>query len=113
MHESSLARSLVHTINTIAIEQGALGVVAAKVRLGDFSAMSEESLREHFARAARGTRVEGALLKVHSPNSDTYGGDGDNGDSGDSGDSDADDNAAGPGVVLESVELLLELSASL
>jgi len=107
MHESSLARSLVHTINTIAIEQGALGVVAAKVRLGDFSAMSEESLREHFARAARGTRVEGALLKVHSPNSDTHRGDGDNDDS------DADDNAAGPGVVLESVELLLELSASL
>src|SRR6266496_1766177 len=103
MHESSLARSLVHTINTIATEQAALGVVAARVRLGGFSGMSAEGLREQFTRAARGTRVEGAQLKVHSPSSEgrmTETGDG-------------DDNAVGQGVVLESIELRLELSASL
>ena len=103
MQEYSVATRLGHTIVTIATGQGALGVGAAQGRLGDFSGLSTESLRDYFTRAARGTRVEGALLKVHSPNNDT---------------DDGDDyynytNALSQGVVLESVELRLELRASL
>ena len=100
MHEYSLARSLVHTIDTIATEQGALGVVTAQVRLGDFSSMSTDGLCDYFTRAAKGTRVEGATLKVHSP---SHNSDGDNDNS----------HALSHEVILESVELRLELCASL
>jgi hydrogenase nickel incorporation protein HypA/HybF len=96
MHEYSLARSLVHTIEDIAVQQGALGVVAAQVRLSPFSCMSADGLRENFNQAAKGTRAEGALLKVHVPLSET-----------------GEELGIGQGVVLESIELKVELTATL
>lgn len=96
MHEASLARSLVYTMNDIASRQGALGVVAARIRLDGFSGISTKGLNEQFIHLSKGTRAEGALLKVRTPDSDIE-----------------DSYGAARGLVLESIELRLELSTSL
>ena len=89
MHENSVARSLVNTIDTLAASRGAQAVVSAQVRLGELAFMTEEDLREHFIHASKGTRAEGALLLVHS-------------------NSNGEDEGTLEGLVLESVELQLE-----
>jgi hydrogenase nickel incorporation protein HypA/HybF len=64
MHEASLTRGLVRTIEEIAAREGATRVVGIEVWLGALSHMSKEHLAEHFAQAAAGTIAEGAALRV-------------------------------------------------
>jgi hydrogenase nickel incorporation protein HypA/HybF len=64
MHEGTLVRELVAKVNAIAEAEGATSVSAVAVKVGDFSHVSADHLREHFAHEAAGTISEGARLDV-------------------------------------------------
>jgi hydrogenase nickel incorporation protein HypA/HybF len=64
MHEGMLINDLVRKITSIAREQQATRVIAATVRVGDYSHVSSDHLREHFELAARGTLAQDARLDV-------------------------------------------------
>lgn len=75
MHEASLIKNLVHTIDTIAQAQNATCVLAVKVRLGALSHLSAEHFSEHFAvalqlrsalNATQQTYMEGARLDIET-----------------------------------------------
>ena len=62
MHEGTLIRELVNKVNEQAAANGAKRVVAVQVKVGDFSHVSANHLREHFEHEAAGTLCEGARL---------------------------------------------------
>jgi hydrogenase nickel incorporation protein HypA/HybF len=64
MHETSLFRSLLKQITSIAEENGADRVTAVRVRVGALANISADHFREHFDEAVQGSIVEGAALEV-------------------------------------------------
>jgi len=64
MHEAGLVGDLVRKAEDVVIRDGATRATEITVRQGVFGHASPEHLRHHFSSAARGTRVEGALLRV-------------------------------------------------
>jgi hydrogenase nickel incorporation protein HypA/HybF len=66
MHEFSLINDLMRKIDTVAREQNAKRVTAAKVRLGALAHISADHFREHFEESARGTIADGAKLQVET-----------------------------------------------
>jgi hydrogenase nickel incorporation protein HypA/HybF len=64
MHEGTLINELVHKVAAIAEAEHAQKVTVVAVRVGDFSHVSPDHLREHFEHAARGTIVQGARLDI-------------------------------------------------
>ncbi len=64
MHESSLMRGLLRTIEELAAREGASAVTAIRLRLGALSHFSPEHFREHFDRVAPGSCAEGATLEI-------------------------------------------------
>jgi hydrogenase nickel incorporation protein HypA/HybF len=66
MHETGIVRDLVRRLEKIAQEGGAERVSGVVVWLGALSQFSPEHFREHFDEEARGTIVEGAVLKIEA-----------------------------------------------
>ena len=64
MHEASLMNSLMAQIETVVDAQKAERAVSLCVQLGALSHLSPEHFREHFERAAAGTRADGARLNI-------------------------------------------------
>jgi hydrogenase nickel incorporation protein HypA/HybF len=64
MHELSLIADLIGKINALAQGQGAAKVLSVRIKLGALSHVSAAHVREHFARAARGTVAQGAQLDI-------------------------------------------------
>lgn len=64
MHERAWLAALIRRVASVARRQGAKRVVAVAVRVGPWSGLSPERVREGFADAARGTIAEGARLTV-------------------------------------------------
>ena len=64
MHELSLVASLCAQAEAAACADGARRVTALTVRLGALSHLSPQHLRDHLARAAAGSMLEGARLDV-------------------------------------------------
>ena len=74
MHEMSLMRDLMRTIDRLADRENAVAVTSIRLRLGALSHFSPEHFREHFDQVSPGTRSEGATLEIstsddiHDPN---------------------------------------------
>lgn len=66
MHDAAWVGELLRTVAAVARREGATRVLGVTVRLGPWSALSADHLREHFAEAARGTIAEGARLVVNA-----------------------------------------------
>lgn len=64
MHELSLVASLCARAEAVAVEEGATRVTALSVRLGALSHLSPDHLRDHLARAATGSILQGARVDV-------------------------------------------------
>ena len=64
MHEASLINDLMRRVGDVAASKGATRVVGVDVWLGALSHFSPEHFREHFEESSRGTRAEGAELRV-------------------------------------------------
>jgi len=64
MHEASLMKNLMHTLQELAAAENAKRIVGITVWLGPLSHMSAEHFAEHFEHAAAGTLAEGAKLSV-------------------------------------------------
>ena len=64
MHEASLIRDLMQKIDALAADERAQRIVGVGVWLGALSHMSADHFREHFIRASRGTRADGAALNI-------------------------------------------------
>jgi hydrogenase nickel incorporation protein HypA/HybF len=64
MHEGTLIKELVRKVNEVAAAEGATHVHAVGVKVGDFSHVSADHLREHFVHEAAGTAAEGARVDV-------------------------------------------------
>ena len=64
MHELSLVASLCARAEGVARAEGAQRVVGMSVRLGALSHLSPDHLRDHLARAAVGSILEGARVAV-------------------------------------------------
>ncbi|HLJ68125.1 MAG TPA: hydrogenase maturation nickel metallochaperone HypA [Chloroflexota bacterium] len=66
MHEGTLVNDLVRKVTAVAQQQNATRVTAVSVKVGDFSHVSAEHLREHFEHASRGTIAQGARFDVEA-----------------------------------------------
>jgi hydrogenase nickel incorporation protein HypA/HybF len=66
MHEHSLMRGLMRTIETVTREQGASRATVIRVKLGALSHMSPEHFMEHFREASRGTLAEAAHVEIQT-----------------------------------------------
>lgn len=66
MHEVPIVRGMVTAALEAADRQPAGRIVGISVVLGQFSHLSEESLRFHFEVLAKGTPVEGAQVSVRT-----------------------------------------------
>jgi hydrogenase nickel incorporation protein HypA/HybF len=64
MHETAWVNNLIQNVASVARREGAKRVVGVTVRLGPWSALSADHVRERFIDAARGTIAEGAWLAV-------------------------------------------------
>jgi hydrogenase nickel incorporation protein HypA/HybF len=64
MHEGTLINELVHKVVAVAEAEHASKVTGVAIRVGEFSHVSPNHLREHFEHAARGTIVQGARLAI-------------------------------------------------
>jgi hydrogenase nickel incorporation protein HypA/HybF len=62
MHESQLARSLLHAVLSRAALERARRVVSVRGRIAESEAIAKESVALSFAALARGTPAEGARL---------------------------------------------------
>lgn len=62
MHESSLMKGLLASIEGAAREAGAKSVTAVHVTIGALAGISPDHLSEHFRMAAAGTLAAGARL---------------------------------------------------
>ena len=65
MHESTLARQVLDTVLQHAVFHGASRVRLVRGWVAETESLSPESLSEHFATHARGTRAEGARLHLN------------------------------------------------
>jgi hydrogenase nickel incorporation protein HypA/HybF len=70
MHETAWVDDLIRTVASAARVEGAKRVVGVTVRLGPWSALSAEHVRERFVDAARGTIAEGAWIAVSTAGDD-------------------------------------------
>ncbi|MFZ5875626.1 MAG: hydrogenase/urease maturation nickel metallochaperone HypA [Nitrospirota bacterium] len=66
MHERAWVDALIRRVSATARGEGATRVVGVTVRVGPWSTVSADRVREHFAAAARGTIAEGARLTVNA-----------------------------------------------
>jgi hydrogenase nickel incorporation protein HypA/HybF len=66
MHERGWVDALIRRVAAMARGEGATRVVGVTVRVGPWSALSADHVREHFEAAARGTVAEGARLTVNA-----------------------------------------------
>ena len=64
-HELSLLTDLMRKIQTVSHEHGDKPVVGVTLKLGALAHISPDHLREHFERAAQGTRAAGSCLTIH------------------------------------------------
>jgi hydrogenase nickel incorporation protein HypA/HybF len=64
MHESSLARQVLEAVLQRAEAHGAARVREVRGWVAETESLSPESLSLHFAAQARGTKAEGALLRL-------------------------------------------------
>ena len=64
MHEQSLMEALVRQLEQVAATEDATKVAAVHVWCGALSHFTPEHFREHFDRAAAGTRADGAVVTV-------------------------------------------------
>jgi hydrogenase nickel incorporation protein HypA/HybF len=64
MHESVLARSLLHGALECMTREGASRVVRVSAWVAETETLSREGLALHFAAVAQGTAAEGAVLEL-------------------------------------------------
>jgi hydrogenase nickel incorporation protein HypA/HybF len=64
MHELSLAQALVDQVTELAHQDGCSRILAVDVRIGALSGVMRDALEFCFPAAARGTALEGAVLRV-------------------------------------------------
>ena len=69
MHETGIARSLVHEVERVASHYSEYAphgwaVSSVRVRMGALCPFTEDHLREHFVQAAQGTAIENAKLVI-------------------------------------------------
>ena len=62
MHELSIARSLIAIVERAARDEGFERVLEIRLKMGEFSGLVPDCLREFFPIAAEGTPAEGARL---------------------------------------------------
>ncbi|MCR5664569.1 MAG: hydrogenase maturation nickel metallochaperone HypA [Oscillospiraceae bacterium] len=62
MHELSIARSLLELVERTAEQEGFKRVLEIRIRMGEYSGIIPDCLREFFPIAAKGSRAEGAEL---------------------------------------------------
>jgi hydrogenase nickel incorporation protein HypA/HybF len=70
MHETAWVDNLIQNVASVARRERAKRVVGVTVRLGPWSALSAEHVRERFVEAARGTIAEGAWIAVSTAGDD-------------------------------------------
>ena len=66
MHELSIAQSLIGLVESEAKKEGFARVLEIRLRMGEFSGIIPDCLREFFPIAAAGTRAEGAALVIET-----------------------------------------------
>lgn len=66
MHELAITGSVIDLINREARDRGFRKVLAVSLRVGEYSGLVPECLREFFPIAARGSIAEGAALDIQS-----------------------------------------------
>lgn len=64
MHEASLLKNLLETIQTIVMEQRGIRATRITVQIGALSHLTPEHFRSHFQQAAQGTVAENAQLEI-------------------------------------------------
>jgi len=64
MHERSIVRALLKQVRQLQTEQGAEGVVAVKVSVGEFSGVEADLLRSAFDEMVNGSPFCGARLEL-------------------------------------------------
>jgi Zn finger protein HypA/HybF involved in hydrogenase expression len=70
MHETGWVDDLVRRVASVARREGARRVSGVTIRLGPWSSLSAEHVRERFADATRGTIAEGAWLAISAAGED-------------------------------------------
>lgn len=66
MHELAITESLIDLINREAEEKGFQKVLTISLRVGEYSGLVPDCIREFFPIAAKGTLAEGAALDIQS-----------------------------------------------
>ncbi len=66
MHELSIARSLIAIVERAARDEGFERVLEIRLKMGEFSGLVPDCLREFFPIAAEGTPAEGAALVMET-----------------------------------------------
>ena len=66
MHELSIARSIIAIVEQAARDEGFERVLEIRLKMGEFSGLVPECLREFFPIAAKGTPAEGASLVMET-----------------------------------------------
>ena len=66
MHELAITKSVIDIVNTEAEKQGFTKVLEIKLRIGEYSGIVPECLRDFFPIAAAGSPAEGAKLICES-----------------------------------------------
>ena len=66
MHELSIARSLIAIVERAARDEGFERVLEIRLKMGEFSGLVPDCLREFFPIAAEGTPAEGAVLVMET-----------------------------------------------
>ncbi len=64
MHELSIARSIIAIVEQAARDNGFERVLEIRLKMGEFSGLVPECLREFFPIAAKDTPAEGAVLVI-------------------------------------------------
>ena len=66
MHELAIAKGIIDIVNGEAEKQGFARVLEIRLRVGEFSGIMPDCLREFFPIAAAGTPAEKAALSMES-----------------------------------------------
>ena len=66
MHELSIAQSLIGLVESEAEKEGFKRVLEIRLRMGEFSGIIPDCLREFFPIASAGTKAEGAELVIET-----------------------------------------------
>ena len=72
MHEYSLTKRIVQTVNDAAAERGAKRVNAVFLVIGENNGVIPESVQMYFDIIAKGTAAQGAILHTHVIRSEMY-----------------------------------------